>query len=29
MVASWSDIDKSDLDLARSVDIQQDFLSAV
>ena len=25
----WSCIDKSDLDLAKSVDIQQDFLSAV
>ena len=27
--ASWSDIDKSDLDLAKSVDIHQNFLSAV
>ena len=28
-VASWSDIDKSDLDLAKSVDIHQNFLSAL
>ena len=27
--ASWSDIDKSDLDLAKSVDIHQNFLSAL
>ena len=28
-MASWSDIDKSDLDLAKSVDIHQNFLSAL
>lgn len=28
-VASWSDIDKSDLDLAKSVDIHQNVLSAL
>ena len=28
-VASWSDMDKSDLDLAKSVDIHQNFLSAL
>ena len=27
--ASWSDVDKSDLDLAKSVDIHQNFLSAL
>lgn len=28
-IVSWADIDKSDLDLAKSVDIHQNFLSAV